>query len=589
MAEFDAQPPAEPPLAERLGGRWAISWQAYVITAPIGVASLVVTASAQGESNLLGWFLAGLVAVAAVGGAVYLAHRTAFRNRRVRPVPVPLVVVACLLNGVIFIALSTAIARLLGLTELRDQAAHVAATLIILTWWGLMLVLLLEARARFADERNELIDRSVQQQLALMQGAEFVDRIRNSLHQEVSSELSASRERLERHLDDIDTRATDALGSTAGLLRETAQSAVRPLSHRLAERKASDYPRPGIGSILANVITRQPFRPLAVSLIYVLTSTASEIDRFGVRLGVVTVIVNVCLIVMSMSIVNAAMRRWPQHHAAIFIGGIVVIEGMTVVLAPLRTALFGTEHAWPDVAASLFIGTLIILVTSAFGSWRTTRQDFLRVFTVDVRDEEIQTIARSRALADAAREAAEVLHGTVQTRLIACAMAIDHAANTGDVVIVNQALVQARAILEPSVPELLAPSQASVAEAVQRKAALWSGLAEVTMHVDPEMADIRGSIADAVASVVEEAIANAIQHGAATSVSVAIAHAPDGISITIDDDGSGPLSGQPGLGSELLDRVTTGWSLVPRSQGSRLTALMPAAGSGASIRDPEWV
>jgi signal transduction histidine kinase len=237
----------------------------------------------------------------------------------------------------------------------------------------------------------------------------------------------------------------------------------------------------------------------------------------------------------------------------------------------------------------VLIGTLIIIVTSAFGSWRTTRKDFIRVFTIDVRDEEIQTIVRSRALADAAREAAEVLHGTVQTRLIACAMAIDHAANTGDVVIVNQALVQARAILEPSVPELLAPSHASVAQTVQRKAALWSGLAEVTVDVDAEAADIRGATADAVASVVEEGIANAIQHGAATSISVCIASTSGSVVITIDDDGSGPSQGVRGLGSDLLDRMSTDWSLLARPGGTRLTAVIPATGASAPVRDAEWV
>ena len=579
----------EPSLSERLGGRWAISWQAFVITAPIGVASLIIAASAQGEGNLLGWFLAGVVAAAAVGIAIYVAHRTAFRNRHVAPVPVSLVVAVCLLNGVIFIVVSTVVARLLGLNALRDPASHVIATLIILTWWGLMLVLLLEARARFSVEREALIDRSVQQQLALMQGAEVADRIRDSLHQEVSSELSSSRERLERHLDEIDAQAADSLGSTADLLRETAQSTVRPLSHRLAERKEAAYPRPGIGRVLTNVIRRQPFRPLAVSLIYVVASASAEVDQLGPRVGLVVILFTVGLIVGLMSLANAAMRRWPQHHAVIFIAGIVIIEGLTVVLAPLRSTLLGTDYAWPDVAASVLIGTLIILVTSAFGSWRTTRQDFLRVFTVDVQDEEIQTIARSRALADAAREAAEVLHGTVQTRLIACAMAIDHAANTGDVIAVNQALVQARAILEPSMPDWPTTGDSSVAQIVQRKAALWNGLADVVVEVDPAIADATGLTAEAVGSIVEEAIANAIQHGGATTIQVAVTASSKDVSITVDDDGSGPRAGEPGLGTALFDRTAVTWSLKALPWGSRLSVRLPVLEGAPLVPSEEWV
>ena len=71
--------------------------------------------------------------------------------------------------------------------------------------------------------------------------------------------------------------------------------------------------------------------------------------------------------------------------------------------------------------------------------------------------------------------------------------------------------------------------------------------------------------------MVEEGIANAIQHGAATEVTVSIAHEQGDIVIRITDNGSGPKAGRVGLGSKLLDELAPGWTLEAQPEGTRLT------------------
>jgi len=234
--------------------------------------------------------------------------------------------------------------------------------------------------------------------------------------------------------------------STAAELRETAQQTVRPLSHRLAERTAHDYPKPGLGAILANIIRRQPLRPVIVSCIYLLAGAPGQIRELGWQQGLITVFVTVALIVSTMSVANLAMRRWPQHHAALFIAGIAFVQAPTILLAPAYAQITNTPLSWGEVTASVVLGTFIILITSGFGSWRTSRNDMLRTFASDVDDNEVSTIARSCALARATRDAANILHGAVQTKLVACAIAVEHAADTGDITAVNQALVRITAL-----------------------------------------------------------------------------------------------------------------------------------------------
>ena len=255
----------------------------------------------------------------------------------------------------------------------------------------------------------------------------------------------------------------------------------------------------------------------------------------------------------------------------------MVIEGLTVVLAPAYTALTGVVIPVADVVGSVIFGIFIILVTSGFGSWRITRRDMLRTFEQEISDEEVAALARSRAIADAAREAGAVLHGAVQTKLVATAMAIDHGVAAGDMVAVNQALMQARAILEQPLATDTGAAQSTLGEGVERKASLWRGLADVTVSIDPAIAALTGPVASRAGDIVEEGIANAIHHGGARTISVYAAPDGEDLRMRIVDDGSGPAGGTPGLGSRMLTEQTAQWSLAATAEGTVLTARLDVA------------
>lgn len=561
---------AEPTFRERLGGRWAISWQAFFLTIPLAVAALVV-ASTRSWAEVPGWILVGLIAALLAGAWVYFMHRTVFRHRASEPAPMVWALAHPVVTMAIAIAGTAAASIAIGLPQESGPMTRFLPTLFIGALWSIAITLLFEARWRFTVERDALIERAVQQQLAAMQEVDVAERIRESLREEISDQLAQTRATIDVQLTSITDTAHDA-GSAATELRNAARRTVRPLSHELAQRAERAHPRPGFMTVLRNIVERQPFRPLPVSIIYIVTTGAREIETRGGPEGLLAITLTVGLIWLIMSVVNWTMQRWPHHHAALFIAGIAVIEVPSIALPPIEAALTGTPVDWSTTVISIAFGVVIIFITSGFGSLRATRRDLLRTFDTDVKDEEVSTIARSRALAAAAREAAGVLHGPVQTKLVACAMAIEHAAASGDVIAVNQALVQARAVLDQPLPELEQRHDATVAAEVERKAELWRGLVSVTLGIEPVVAAISGRTAVDVGAVVEEGIANAIQHGAATAVAVEIVHHQDRLAIQITDNGSGPMHGPAGLGSQLLDRLAPGWRLEAGPRGACLTA-----------------
>jgi signal transduction histidine kinase len=76
---------------------------------------------------------------------------------------------------------------------------------------------------------------------------------------------------------------------------------------------------------------------------------------------------------------------------------------------------------------------------------------------------------------------------------------------------------------------------------------------------------------------VEEGLANAIRHGDAERILVAIAVADGGaLVVVVEDDGDGPTDSSPGLGTAFLDEATHGnWTLTRTDDGARLEARVP--------------
>ena len=200
---------------------------------------------------------------------------------------------------------------------------------------------------------------------------------------------------------------------------------------------------------------------------------------------------------------------------------------------------------------------------------RTYRDDVARTFQAEIDRELIESIAASRQVAQLARESARILHGTVQTRLIACAVAIERASQTRDVEAFQSALREAHDVLtEPARHDQA--DGAALGDEVQRKVSLWSGLCAINIDIAPELNDIGGRIARDVGRVVEEGLSNAIRHGAATSIEISVTRENATIVVVIQDNGLGPQRGERGLGSAVLDGLSESWELSAVPSGSRL-------------------
>ena len=546
------------------------------------------TSSSESTALWLLWQVLGLAGCLAAGLFMIALSRTLYRNRREVPVAIWIVVTCSGLSGLIATWTIIGLASLIGLDTRFGSLDQLVVISLLSAYGACMTILLLDYRDRTATARAALVEEAVQLEIEAMQRSAIVAQLKAQLDADVTAELGPARTTLESRLQ----LALDAEGLDQGadrpdwdeisdLLRETAQSSVRPLSARMWQQAAQGYPRRSGWIIIPNIVSGQPFRPLLIIVIHAVTGLKGVTDLFGPERGLALLAMQ-CLAILAICVpANALMRRFPAQHSRIFIGALVLLESGVIATSICRESWVPGSAPLSWAIAQVIVGTALVLITSGFGAWRQFDVNSRDLFRDRLRRNTVASMARSQQLADLARQASRLLHGSVQTRLHSCAMAIDSAGEADSERTRIEALLEALAILDQPMEQ--PPLSGSIGEEVQRKVALWGSLCEFTIdvkrdsHVD---VDETHSSPESIGRIVEEGISNAIRHGKATRIDIVVSTRPDGTcDVEITDNGTGPRGGKPGIGSALLHQLSAGaWSLTALDRGSRLVAAVQPFG-----------
>jgi len=491
------------------------------------------------------------------------------------PIRTRVAIVESVLIGAAYGATQVIMAAILDLSSERDPALTFISTVLGIAILGPAVVLLMRGRHVEEARRAELLEQGIAVSAARKDVVDLVQRMQLALDSDIDQTLTSARKGFEEQLTDQETAMSQEHWPTIALaLRSAAHDSIRPLSRRLWFRTPLPAQRMSIRLILRNILTKQPFQLPSLMLIYVLTAFAGAVTNLGWPVGLLTIGVGVGLIGIVLGGGNALMSRSPHRHAVIFIAAALVLQLTSLLAFPVRAQWGAVPYTWTEFILAVIASVLLILLTSAVGSVGNYRDDVARTFRSDVDQEFLASVAASRHIAQIARESARTLHGTVQTRLIVCAVAIERATEQQDVESFQRALHEAYEVLAR--PRQDSHAETTVAVEVERKVGLWSGLCDITVEIDPAVRQVDGRTARDVGRVVEEGLSNAIKHGEATWIAVFVRVESDRVLVEVIDDGHGISGGKPGLGSALLDTSCHSWSIRDTGQGAHLRAVVRA-------------
>ncbi len=542
----EAMPRPDPLTVEALAGLFAVSLTAGLIAA-LWVWAEAAIARWRGRTNL-----AVFVIIYAVGGAVvglalfYLLPIVGFVGRA--PIFVPVIGMA-----------------------------------IMAAWTALLFGSVLDGRRRLIDARTALVEQATAVALTSQSQSAFIEDLRRQLSAEVEGSLRPTFESVARRLEYEARFAQDRVATVASrALTELTEASVRPFS-RVLDRRAEDRrDRRGPIAFIRGVARHQPFRPVPVALIFVISSMAEAWtgeDSIPTPIPVPASIALGAMLIFAILIPgNALMRRWPRRHAAIFVSTFVVLQVPTVWWVAITQSLFSAAVI-AELVIMIWFSACVVWLTSGVGRWRALQAEWLAIYAEDLDSARIEVLAQAEILRSITKDAARALHGSVQSKLTACILALDRAAEADDLQAHAEAIAQAREILKDSwsVPASQI-EEVDIDALVGDKVGLWQGLAGITSYVDPSLRGYCGPAVMRVGDIVEEGLCNAVRHGAADSVSVQVDPVVEGhlhyIRIRVVDDGSGPGEWTAGLGTVYVDEACRGrWSLgVSPSGGGLLDA-----------------
>lgn len=550
------------PLSEHIGGRWAISWQAYLVNAPVSAASVltVITLPASGAAWLraVAVMLVGLAVIAAF---FIIADRTFLRHRREHPVPVWWVAVLGAGIGVTRALAVNASAEALGISA----SAQTAPTRWM--WAGILGAimlplgaLLLSSIAEFRNEHRRLLTERAEAERHVMEQEGVLETLTQALAREVEEEVR--RELASLPDDELDARS--------------ASEAVRRASHRLWER-----PEPrqdggtGVWRVLRIAMRHQSIPAFMVAVVWAVAAVPTILTNVGGMSAVVDVIASVAAIWATLAVTNRLTVHHPRGRIPLWVAGVL---GAAFLTGPVAFLVFDPRplSAGPPMFLSnlLWLGFVTAVLTVGAGAV-VSGERMLAGLSRDIDDDEVRVRALEAESARMTRELAARLHGSMHSPIVTRA-ALLAGAQAGEGV---------RERLLDSVGRITLPAPdtaqaAGPSEAVLQVIEPWRPLVGIHVEVEPAAASAAWSTLDlrSLERLVEEAVANAYRHGGATMIEIRLAASDDAVTLSVVDDGSGlPAAAVPGLGMRLLESVAPGgWSLGSGLDGrTRLVVPIP--------------
>lgn len=552
---------AQPSLRERVGGRWAVSWQGYLIFLPVSTVFILTTTPAlmTGGGLLVGLWVS-LLAYAATGVVQGVAAVTVLRHRVQRPVQVWLVV---MVGGLSWMARSLVLWWALQSMDL-DSLAGLPERLVFGFALGAFIVPIAGAGlgnvARFRQRREEMLETLVEAEIAADRETAYVDALRIGLVEEVSRAVGSARQRM----DAIDLSSESMPQEALEALERASEEGIRRVS-RETWQEGRTAARLRVMDLVRAAASGRALSVWGVLLVvgfgYVVIVREQE---WRTAVGVaVTAAVYLLAVVL---VVNADIRAG-RAPVPVYVIGLVALAltGPVVLLLTGVLGIKGTLGA-PFALLSSVAAIVVIPWTGAARAFGRSEERVLASLRGSIDDAQVRGEALAEQERRLRRQIATQLHGTVGANLTAATMRLRQAIDTGDTEKATNALFEARRLLDADLGAVLLAQAGDVSTALEELAESWAGLVEVMTTVD--VGSLNAPQIMAVVDVVTEAINNAVRHGGARMIEVSVTSKGRAVEVVVMDDGRRPEVSVPGIGSRVFDEIAPGaWSREERPGG----------------------
>jgi signal transduction histidine kinase len=550
--------PSRPSARELIGGRWSVSLRVWLVLSAFLVGSVIPSGAG------LGW-PPGTMALALVGQFVFcgalvlITGLTVFRRRAQAPMPVAAVVALGAGIGVVRVAVMVWVATLTDSSLFTDSSSLLLGGISLVATSALVyptLVYLFAARDAYTTERARLIALDVRLSEERLRAAGALDATFDATLAAIELRLREARAASVQLIAEDEPDPT----AVAASLLATARTGMRPLSHELWQPTGAVYPRVRWGQLAASETRRKPLPILVPTVVFTVFVALGSAPLLGSLRSGVVLLTGIVSINLCFRIGRVCIRRSRSLALPLVVATILVTVLPIVAVAIALGAL-------PERVALLFLFLPgVVIFASAVSALREAGDEVVLDLAQRVEAKEIEQMALYAANDRLRRDVAAHLHGTVQTDLISAGLALQQAVGSRDSAAMQAATAAAIAALELQYDPHRTVAGQSVIDLIANADRRWAGILALTWEIDDT--EVPLAVVPTIATLLSEALTNAVVHGAASRVVIRIASCDGTLELLVTDDGSGPGAGPPGLGSALFDDTTAQrWELVAGPTG----------------------
>lgn len=401
--------------------------------------------------------------------------------------------------------------------------------------------------------------------------------IQSILQESVEPALSE----IARNLSDPAIRSSVAVKESAEKITTFIDTRLRPLAESFHQRKVIEVPvagivrtSPSLVAIPKFITLREVTSPFAIYLVLIGPDTTGLYPYRGYSALPLVIVMLFPMLLIQIAALSLPIARRP-------LPGRLALLLLTILFAiSWLPAVYVAEILNVDVIddfnliPTLTIGTILVgvLITYGFIIDQERIKYESELFEANqALDLELNRTAQQVWLLR--QQAAQILHGSVQSSLTAANMRIRGASEFDDSLLAKVREDVERASFAIS---SFGKNEINLAQSLREISDLWEGVCEVEFNYSKEL--IESVTEDSVSAhcineIVKECVSNAIRHGEASQVIVLISDPQDGsISISITNNGAARISAQQGVGSLMLDEVTMNWSRELTDSGVQVLA-----------------
>ena len=549
-----------------------LSWRLYFLTVPVDVIFLLLSSdhTIRDFNDVTGWILVALIAHASIAPLIPIAL---FFTSRLNNWKVELFALVCI-GAVRGVAINFAI----GFLDLEQRVAFlykVFNSAISLPVWFIGLAIFVESRRQFQREFEALFLRSVRKQQSTV-GEQYVGvggLPQEKLIAHVQSVATGLASEIKRVLDLPTSQINFA--QQAGKIQDLINTELRPASAQLWNSSTLIAPKLSFSALLRISFFEQRLKVVLVALC---TSPYIFIGLNGSQgwefAGIETLFATISNIAIYF-LFEAIFRRGLLNRKATNIA--IIVFSFSFQLIAILT-IIPRDLFWTDDVLTIFLYQLVLssnhivglLGFNLYKSLSQQRAAVLEYFELILQSRETTSVSSQDLSAVRNIDLARYLHGEFQAGLVATSLLLERAASTGDTELARHALRSAVDILSQDHAQLSQTKISSPVARLEKIADGWRGIASVTFSTDWIEGLEASELNDAIA-LIDEAVANAVRHAKAASISVNGTAGDVDLTIEILSDGAMMTHNAAGLGTKLFSELASNWEYARRGEQNLLT------------------